>query len=199
MTAARGDDGMARSGAGCSALSNIHIKVAVMLLHLGTFKASAFHAQTGGHGPGIDDDLRLHLHRKTIGVELGHPAASHVEKASAVFRYVGRVDGTDAQIDGLAPGARRVIGMHNLQVPCRREIQVEMILILAEVRSPDRTVIAMKRCSNRPPVDEVSRVPDQEPRSVIESTATHPQFTAHADRTPVRVVATEDGVAINAR
>src|ERR1035441_9079254 len=88
MTAARGDDGMARSGAGCSALSNIHIKVAVMLHYLGTFKASAFHARTGGHGPGVDDDLRLHLHRKTIGVELGHSAASHVQEAPAVFSNV---------------------------------------------------------------------------------------------------------------
>jgi hypothetical protein len=89
--------------------------------------------------------------------------------------------------------------MHNLQASCGREIQVEMILILAEVRSPDRTVIAMKRCSNRPPVDEVGGVPDQESRSVIETRVSEVEVIAHSDRTAVRVVATEDGVAINAR
>jgi hypothetical protein len=89
--------------------------------------------------------------------------------------------------------------MHNLQVPCCRKIEVEMVLILAEVRSPDGTVIAMKRCGNWPPVDEVGRVPDQEPGSVIETRVSEVEVIAHSDGTAVRVVATENRVAINAR
>src|ERR1035437_231864 len=199
MAAACGDDGMARGGAGRSALSNIHIKVAAVLKNFWTFEAGALHARSGGHWPGVDDDLRRQLYRKTIGVELGHSAASHVQEAPAVFSNVGRVDGTDAEINGLAPGAGRVIGMHNLQVPCGWEIKVEMLLILAEVRSPDRSVVTMKCCSNQPPVNEISRVPDQEPGSVIKTRVSEVEVISHADRTAVRVVATKDGIAIDAR
>jgi hypothetical protein len=57
----------------------------------------------------------------------------------------------------------------------------------------------MKRCSNRLPINEISRVPDQEPRGVIETRVSEVEVIAYADRTAIGVVATEDGVAINAR
>ena len=92
---------------------------------------------------------------KAIGVELGHSAAGHIEKAPAILGDVRRIDCLDAQIDRLAPGAGRVIGMDNLEAAGGREIDVEVILILAEVRRPDRAVIAMKRRGNRTPVDQI--------------------------------------------
>jgi hypothetical protein len=74
-----------------------------------------------------------------------------------------------------------------------------MILILAEVRSPDRSVIAMKRCSNRLPINEISRVPDQESRGVIETRVSEVEVIAYANGAAVGVVATKDGIAIDAR
>ena len=72
-----------------------------------------------------------------------------------------------------------------------------MAAILAEVRSPDGAVVAAKRRGDRPPVDEVFGVPDEQPRSVIEAGVSEVKIVAHADGTAVRVVAAEDGVAIH--
>ena len=92
---------------------------------------------------------------KPSGVQFGHFAAGHVEKASAVLGDVSGIYCVDAEIDRLAPGAGRVIRMNNLEAATGRKVNIEMILILAEVRRPDRAVIAMKRRRDRTPVNEV--------------------------------------------
>ena len=182
-------------GPGRAAFRNVQIEVAVVLHHLWTFQAGTFHARRGGHGPGLENHPRRHLHGQAIGVQLGHSAAGHIEKAPAILGNVRRIDCLDAQIDRLAPRAGRVIGMDNLQAARGRKINIEVVLILAQIRSPDRPVVAMKRRSNRTPVDKIRRVPDKKPRSVIEAGVREVEVIPYANGTAVRVVAAENGVA----
>ena len=86
-----------------------------------------------------------------------------------------------------------------LQAARGRKIQIEMVLVLAEVRSPDGAVVAMKRRGNRTPIDEIGGVPDEEAGGVIEAGVGEVEVVADANGAAIGMVAAENRVAIFAR
>ncbi len=141
VAAACGDDGVAGGGAGGSAFRDDEVEPALALEELGGFEAGALHARGGGDRPGIEDFARRRFDGEAVGVELGHEAASHVEKAAAVFRDVAGIDGADAEVDGLAPGAGGLVGVDDVELLVGGEVDVEAVLVLAKVGRPHAAVV----------------------------------------------------------
>src|SRR6185437_5271192 len=101
----------------------------------------------------------------------------------------------NAQADGIAPRPLGPVRMDDVQFPASRKIDVEVALILAEIRGPHDAGILVQRGGHRPPVDQVLRVPDDQPGYVVEARVREIEVIAYADGACVRMVAAEDRVA----
>ncbi len=196
MAAARADDQVTGRGSSGSSFGDRQIVVAVVLQNFGSFEACALHARGERHRPRLEHNARRYFHCESIGGEFGHLSTSHVEQAAAIFRNVRGIDGVDAEIDGIAPRASRMIGVHDAQAVVRREVNVIAALVLAEIRSPNASVIPMQSRSHGTPVDEIARMPDQQSRCVVEAGVRHEEVVADADRARVRMISAENRVAV---
>ena len=87
--------------------------------------------------------------------------------------------------------------MHDAQAAVCREVDVEVVLVLAEVGSPDRAVVAPQSRSHGAPVDQVARMPDEQAWSVVEAGVGEIEVVADADGAGVRVVAAKDGIVVD--
>ena len=199
VTAARGDDHVAGCGTARSAFRDVQIEVAIVLDQLRGLHADAFHANVWRYGPRIEHSARRSLHGQSVGVEFGHAAAGHVEIAPSVLRDVRRIDGADPEIDGIAPRAFGVVRMDDVEFAARRKIDVEMVLVLAEVRRPYDAMKAVKGRGDRTPVDQVRRAPDDQPGSIIEAGVGEIKVAAYAQGACVGVVSSQNRVAIGRR
>src|SRR6185437_16084176 len=85
--------------------------------------------------------------------------------------------------------------MDDVQLAVGREVDVEVVPVFAEIRRPDDAGKRVQRGGYRPPVDEVLRVPDDQPRHVIKARVREIKIIAHANGTRIRMIATEDRVA----
>src|SRR5271157_862992 len=199
MTATGGDNAVAGARACGAALCHVEVEPAVVLQQLGTLQASTFHANRGGHGPCVEDLARRSLDRQAVGCKLGHASAVHVQKTAAILADVGGVDGIDAEIDGLAPWACWLVGVNHAQAAVGGKVDVKVALVLAEVGRPHRAVIAVESGGNRKPVDQVAGVPDEQPGRVIEAGVGQIEVVSNTNRAGVRVIAAQDGIAIDVR
>ncbi len=197
MAAACRDNAVAGARAAGAALGHVEIEPAVALQQLGAFQASTFHANGGGHGPGVEDLAGRGLHRQAVRGQLGHAAAVHIEKAASILGDMGRVNGVDTQTDRLAPRPGGVIGMNDAQAAFGREVDVVAALVLAEVGRPDGAIEAVESGGYRTPVDQVAGVPDQQPRGVVKAGVGKVEVVADANGAGVGMVAAQDGIAID--
>src|SRR5208282_2067282 len=92
-----------------------------------------------------------------------------------------------------------MIGVDHAQPVVSGEIDIKTLLILAEIRSPCAARIVMQRGGHRTPVDQVSRVPDQQAGRVVEAGVSEVEVVTDADGTCVGVVTAHDRVAVHAR
>ena len=197
VTTAGADDCMAGAWACSAALRNIQVEVAIVLDDLWAFKAGAFYAHVCGQWPRVKDHALRCFYGEAVGIELGHLPAGKVEKAAAVFSDMRRVDVANAEVDGLAPWAGGSGSVRDVNLAGGGEIDVELALILAEVWRPHSAVVLMQRGSNGLPVDEVARVPDKQAGCVVKAGVGQVELVAHAQRTAVRMIAAQDGVAVS--
>jgi hypothetical protein len=86
--------------------------------------------------------------------------------------------------------------MNHAETAVYGEIDIKVALVLAEVGSPDRAVVAVKRGGYRTPVDQVAGVPDEESGGVIEAGVGHVKVVSHANGAGVRMIPSENRVAI---
>ena len=88
--------------------------------------------------------------------------------------------------------------MHYAQPVIRRKINVEVIFILTKIRSPNATIISVKGGGYRSPVDQISRVPDQQAGHVVEAGVGEIKIVADPNGASIRMVAAHDRIAVSA-
>ncbi len=196
MAAAGADDGMTGRRSSGAAFGQRQIVVAIPLKKFRSFQAGALHARRYGDGPRVEHDARRNFHGEAVGCQLGHLASGHVEEAASVLGDVRRIDGVDAEINGIAPRSSGMVGVHDPQAVVRREINVIAAIVLAEIRSPYAAVITRKRGRYGTPVDQIARVPDQKSGRVIKAGVREIKIVADANRAGIRMVSAENRIAV---
>ena len=101
-----------------------------------------------------------------------------------------------AEIDRLAPGAGWAVGVNHAEAAVGGEVDIKLLLVLAEIGSPDRAVVAVKRGGDRAPVHQVARVPDQQPGGVVKAGVGEVEVVADANGAGIGVVAAQDRIAV---
>src|SRR6185312_11154512 len=187
---------MARRGTRRAALGNVQIKVSVMLKQFRRFQTNAFHARIVRKRPRIEHDPRRNFHAESVSGQFRHLSSGHIEEAAAILSNVRRINRIDAEVYRIAPGSSGMFSMNDAQPAVGREINIKPSLVFAKIRCPYAAVILVERSCNRPPVNQIARVINQQPRSVVKTRMREIKIVAHADRTGIRMIAAHNRIAV---
>ena len=197
---AAGDGHEVARGRACgAALGGDEVPPVTDLADLRAFHREPFGEPALGDLPAVPDLLQgtgdgVHA---VVG-QLDALAAAEEEPLLSVVTH-GRagVDLADVQVDRVAPGTVRRVGRdHPVAAVVDREIDVELVPDLGDVRGPDAAQVGLQGIADGLPVHQVLRVPDHQARVVVERRMGHVVVVTVPHDGRVGIVAPEDGVGV---
>jgi len=89
--------------------------------------------------------------------------------------------------------------MNYEEVVIRREVDKETALVLTEIGGPYAAIIAPQRRSDGTPINQIQRMPDQQPGSIVEAGMRKVKLSTDPNGAGIRVIAAHDRIAIGIR
>ena len=186
---------MARRRTSGATLSSGEVVPTVVISQFGTLEAEALSLPRVRVFPAIIDMFLFADGTQAVIAQTDNITTRGVQPTTAVTAlYMAGVNALQVQVDGLAPRSTDVISPHHIVGPVGGIVDVILPVAFGQVGGPNITRSRGKDTTERLPMNQVGRVPDEETGLILECGVRHVIIIAITQDRRVRIITRQDGV-----